>query len=117
MTNFYVYVLASKKHGMLYSAFTNNIIRSVYEHRNGLLSGITKKHSIKKLVYWAKFENIDNAIEWDMFFKSMKKNDKLKWIDENNPFWKDLYYELGGDDKYEFYDEQIKKYRREYTYK
>ena len=116
MYTYYVYILTNKKHGLIYNGFTNNIIRAVYEHRNGLLKGYTKKHSIKKLVYLEKFEDFEQAINWNDYIKEMAKEDKFSLVEQLNPEWKDLYYELGGDDKYEFYDEQINKHRKEYTY-
>ena len=116
MYTYYVYILTNKKHGLIYSGFTNNIIRAVYEHRNGLLKGYTKKHSIKKLVYLEKFDDFEQAINWNDYIKEMAKDDKFSLVEQLNPEWIDLYYELGGDDKYEFYDEQINKHRKEYTF-
>lgn len=116
MYTFYVYILANKRHGSLYSGFTNNLIRSVYEHRNGLLSGYTKKHSIKRLVYYEKFDNFEQAINWGQLIKEMNKNDKIDLVEQFNPEWNDLYYEIGGDDNYEFYDKLVTKYRKELAY-
>ena len=117
MYTYYIYILTNKKKGILYSGFTNNIIRTVYEHRSGLLKGYTKKHSIKKLVYLEKFKDIEQAINWNDYIKEMGKEDKFSLIEQDNPEWKDFYYELGGNDKYEFYDEQIIKHRKGYAYR
>jgi putative endonuclease len=116
MYNFYVYILANKRHGTLYSGFTNNLIRSVYEHRTGLLSGFTKKHSIKKLVYYEKFDNFEQAVNWSERIKEMPKPGKMELVEQLNPKWNDMYYDIGGDDEYEFYDKIIEKYRKEFAY-
>ena len=116
MHTFYVYILANKRHGMLYSGFTNSLIRSVYEHRKGLLSGYTKKHSIKKLVYYKKFDDFEQAINCGLLIKEMGKDDKIDFVEQFNPEWNDKYYDIGGDDEYEFYDKEINKYRKELAY-
>ena len=116
MNTFYVYILTNKKHGTLYCGFTNNLIRSAYEHRNGLLNGFTKKHAIKKLVYYEKLDNAEKAINWNDYIKNLAKEDRFELIEKNNPHWKDLYYDMGGDDEYDFYDEQLKRYRKDIAY-
>jgi putative endonuclease len=59
----YVYIMASAPNGILYVGMTNDLIRRVYEHRNGLIAGFTKKHSIKRLVYFEHYEEIQAAIQ------------------------------------------------------
>jgi len=117
MHTFYVYILANKRHGMLYSGFTNSLIRSVYEHRKGLLSGYTKKHSIKKLVYYKKFVDFEQAINCGKHIKEMGKDDKNDLVEQLYPALIDKYYDIGGDDEYEFYEKQISCYRKEFAYK
>ena len=63
MKSYYVYVLASKRKGTLYIGVTDNLVRRVYEHKNGFVEGFTKKYRVHKLVYYEKCENIESAIQ------------------------------------------------------
>jgi len=69
MRSYFTYIFASKKNGVLNIGVTNNLIRRVYEHRNGLLEGFTKKYFVKKLVYWEEFEYIEQAIHHEKCIK------------------------------------------------
>jgi len=62
MKQYYVYILASKKNGTLYVGMTNDIIRRVYEHKNGLIKGFTEKYNIKLLVYFEGTSDVNSAI-------------------------------------------------------
>jgi putative endonuclease len=94
MSTYYVYILASKKNGTLYIGVTNNLIRRVYEHRNGLIEGFTKKYGVNKLVYYEQTEDIKSAIERGKRLKKWKRQWKIELIEKMNPMWKDLYDEL-----------------------
>ena len=59
---YYVYILASKKNGTLYTSVTSNLIKRIFEHKNNLIEGFTKKYSIHNLVYYEVTENINYAI-------------------------------------------------------
>ena len=63
MAGGYVYLLASAPKGVLYVGVTHNLVRRIYEHRNGLIAGFTKKYSVKRLVYFERHENIQAAIQ------------------------------------------------------
>jgi putative endonuclease len=62
MITYYVYILASKKKGVLYSGVTNNLIKRIYEHKNNLVEGFTKKYFVHRLVYFESTSNIESAI-------------------------------------------------------
>jgi putative endonuclease len=66
---FYVYILAKQRHGALYVGVTNNLIRCVYEHREGLVAGFTKHYGIKQLVYYEQHATAVSAIQRE---KTMK---------------------------------------------
>jgi putative endonuclease len=100
---FFVYILASKKDGALYTGVTNSLVRRVYEHRNQLNEGFTKKYFIKKLVYFEEYNYIDEAIAREKCIKRWKRDWKIRIIEEKNPEWKDLYYGIGGKE----YDEEM----------
>ena len=60
--NYYVYILATRKYGTLYTGVTNDLLRRTYEHKNGKIKGFTKKYNVKKLVYFEIHEDIHEAL-------------------------------------------------------
>ncbi len=78
----------------LYTGCTNNLIRRIYEHKNKLADGFTRKYNIDKLVYYKCFHSITEAIVREKQIKHFKRIDKLALIEGSNPAWKDLYYEI-----------------------
>ena len=91
---YYVYILTKEKNSTFYVGVTNNLIRRVYEHKEGLFSGFTKKYSIKLLVYYECYENIIEAIHREKIIKKWKRRFKMDAIEKMNPEWNDLYFEL-----------------------
>lgn len=79
---------------MLYIGVTNNLIRRVYEHKQGLVEGFTKKFHIKKLVYYEQFSTIQDAISREKVLKEWNRAWKNHLIDLFNPSWRDLYEEI-----------------------
>jgi putative endonuclease len=94
MNNYYIYILASGKNGTLYIGVTNDLARRIYEHREGLLKGFTKKYNIKILVYYEEFDDIGFAIQRKKDLKKWKRSWKLQLIEDVNQNWEDLYFEL-----------------------
>ncbi|MFH1049812.1 MAG: GIY-YIG nuclease family protein [bacterium] len=94
MKQFYVYILASKKNGTLYTGVTNDIIRRIYEHKNDINDGFTKKYQVYNLVYYEIFNDSYEAIVREKRIKTWKRQWKIELIEKNNPDWKDLYNEL-----------------------
>ena len=91
---YYVYILASKRNGTLYIGVTSNLIKRIYEHKNNLIEGFTKKYNIHNLVYYEITEDVNSAIAREKQLKRWKRNWKIELIEKNNPEWKDLYFEL-----------------------
>ena len=91
MSGGYVYILASAPNGVLYVGVTNDLVRRIYEHRNGLVAGFTKKYSIKRLVYFEHYEEIQAAIQREHNMKHWSRKWKVRFILANNPAWNDLY--------------------------
>jgi putative endonuclease len=87
----YVYILASAPNGILYVGVTNDLVRRIYEHRNGLVAGFTKKFSIKRLVYFERYDDIRTAIQRERNLKHWSRTWKVRLILQNNPEWNDLY--------------------------
>ncbi len=90
----YVYILASKRNGTLYIGVTSDLVRRIYEHKNDLADGFTKKHAVHGLIYYEVFETIENAIIREKQLKKWKRSWKLKMIEKKNPDWKDLYADI-----------------------
>ncbi|HKJ81195.1 MAG TPA: GIY-YIG nuclease family protein [Ignavibacteriaceae bacterium] len=94
MKNYYVYILSSKRNGTLYIGVTNNLVRRVYEHKEGLIEGFTKKYNVKTLVYYEIHSGLKKAIEREKQMKKWYRKWKIELIEKTNPQWKDLYNEL-----------------------
>jgi putative endonuclease len=91
MAGGYVYIMASAPNGILYVGVTSDLIRRVYEHRNGLVAGFTKKYSVKHLVYLEHYQEIQAAIQPEHNIKHWSRKWKVRLILANNPDWNDLY--------------------------
>ena len=94
MRSFFVYMLASHRHGTLYVGMTNNLPRRIYEHRNGLVPGFTKRHNIKQLVYLEEHPTAASAIQREKNIKHWPRRWKIQTIEKTNPTWRDLYEEI-----------------------
>ena len=87
---YYLYILASRKHGTLYTGVTNDLARRVVEHRDGDGKGFTRKHHVSRLVYAHSYERIDEAITMEKRLKKWRRDWKIQLIEEANPDWQDL---------------------------
>jgi putative endonuclease len=87
----YVYILASAANGVLYVGVTSDLVRRIYQHRNGLIEGFTKKYSVKLLVYFERHDDIQSAIQREHNIKHWSRKWKVRLILSGNPDWKDLY--------------------------
>ena len=94
MSEFYIYILASKRNGTLYTGMTNDLIRRVYEHKNDFVEGLTKKYGVHTVVYFEQCDSFDSALQREKQIKEWKRKWKLELIEKGNPFWKDLYEEI-----------------------
>ena len=91
-----VYILASKPGGTLYVGVTNDLIRRVFEHRNDLIGGFTKRYAVHDLVYFEQSESIEAAIACEKKLKRWPRQWKVALIERVNPSWRDLYAEIAG---------------------
>ncbi len=92
--NAYIYIMSNKKDGTLYIGVTNDLIRRVYEHKEAVVDGFTKRYNLKTLVYFELFESIDEAIKREKQLKNWKREWKVDLIEKVNRAWEDLYDEL-----------------------
>ena len=91
---YYVYIMTNMRNTVLYTGVTKHLIRRVYEHKEKLVDGFTKKYNIVKLVYYEAFEDIENAILREKQLKAGSRQKKVQLISSINKEWRDLYYEL-----------------------
>ena len=89
-------ILASRRNGTLYVGVTRDLIRRVYEHREGLADGFTKEHGVKLLVWFESTRSVLAAIAREKQIKNWKREWKVALIEKGNPNWRDLYAELLG---------------------
>lgn len=91
---YYTYIMADKFYGTLYIGVTSNLVKRVFEHKNGFVDGFTKKYSIKCLVYFESFEDVRAAIHREKRLKTWLRKWKIDLINSVNPEWQDLYEEI-----------------------
>ena len=89
--NYYIYIITNKKNGTLYTGVTNNLIRRIYEHKNKLVEGFSKKYLLDKLVYYEQYSTIEDAILREKQIKGGSRKKKLDLINNFNKEWNDLY--------------------------
>jgi putative endonuclease len=93
---YYVYIMASRRNGTLYVGVTNDIARRAHEHRSGKIDGFTKRYSVKQLVWYEPYDEIETAIAREKTIKRWPRKWKLNVIEAMNPSWADLYDDLNG---------------------
>lgn len=89
-----VYILASQRNGTLYIGMTTDLIRRVYEHRIGAISGFTRKYKVKDLVWYQRCDSIEGAALIERQMKKWNRDWKIEAIERMNPEWRDLYHEI-----------------------
>ena len=91
---FYVYIMTNKGNTVLYTGITNNLRKRVYEHKQKLVDGFTKKYNVVKLVYYEAFWDCTSAIRREKQIKAGPRKKKEELINSINKEWRDLYEEL-----------------------
>jgi putative endonuclease len=87
----WVYVMSNRADGVLYIGVTSDLVRRVFEHREGVMAGFTKRYGLKRLVYFERYEEIVGAIAREKAMKAWKRGWKVELITRDNPRWDDLY--------------------------
>jgi len=87
---YFVYIMASKRHGTLYIGMTSDLIKRVYEHKNDLVEGFTKRYGVHTLVYYEAGEDFDSVLQREKQLKSWNRDWKIQLIEKINPTWSDL---------------------------
>ncbi len=92
--SYFVYILASRRNGTLYTGVTNDLLRRCYQHRSGIGSRFARRYGVKLLVYFETIENVRQAIRREKAIKSWPRAWKVDLIEARNPTWRDLYPEI-----------------------
>jgi putative endonuclease len=87
---FFIYIMTNKNNSVLYAGVTNDLKRRVYEHKNKLAEGFTKKYNIDKLVFYEIYNDVNEAIAREKQIKGGSRPKKIKLIEEMNHKWSDL---------------------------
>ena len=85
------YILASKPKGVLYIGVTSNLVQRVWQHKNDLVEGFTKRYRVHKLVWYEVHETMESAIGREKALKKWNRAWKVELIEKGNPLWLDLY--------------------------
>ena len=87
---FFVYIMTNKTQTVLYTGVTNNLKRRIYEHKNKLIDGFTKRYNVDVLVYYEEYSNVNEALLREKSIKNLVRMKKESLINITNPEWKDL---------------------------
>ncbi len=90
----FVYMMASRKNGTIYTGSTSDLAKRVYEHREALVDGFTRKHGCKLLVWFEMYDDLEDARRRELQIKEWKRSWKIRLIEEKNLEWDDLYSTL-----------------------
>ena len=94
MGSSYVYILASDKNGTLYVGVTSDLVQRIWEHKNDVVEGFTKRYGVHGLVWYEEHQSIEDAIQREKNIKRWLREWKLDLIEECNPTWRDLYEDI-----------------------
>lgn len=89
--HYFVYIMANEANNVLYTGVTNNIKKRVYNHKQKIIEGFTKKYNVTKLVYYEVFESVESAINREKQIKAGSRKKKMELIEGFNQPWDDLY--------------------------
>lgn len=91
---YWVYILASRRHGTLYVGVTNSLERRVAEHRAKEAPGFTRRYGVDRLVWFMEFGEVTAAIRFEKRLKRWRRDWKVRLIETDNRYWNDLYVEM-----------------------
>lgn len=94
MKTYFVYMMASQKNGTLYIGVTSDLIRRVWQHKNNIHDGFTKKYRVHNLVWYEVHRDVKEAIRREKQMKKWRRQWKINLIEKENSDWSDLYENL-----------------------
>ena len=90
----YVYIMTNKSNHVIYTGVTSDLIKRVYEHKQKLVEGFTKRYNVTKLIYYEISDSVESAIDREKQIKGWIRKKKVDLINSANSQWKDLYDDL-----------------------
>lgn len=97
MDRYGVYIMTNRPRGVLYTGVTGKLLQRNWEHREGVLGGFTERYNAKILVWYEMHADILEAIAREKRIKRWRRAWKIELIEQMNPGWKDLWFDLGGE--------------------
>ncbi len=94
MKSYFVYILASDRNGTLYIGVTSDLVKRVWEYKNKVADGFTKKYGTHMLAYYEETSDVNSAIAREKQLKNWQRKWKLELIEKFNPQWEDLYHKI-----------------------
>ena len=91
MKNYYIYIMANKTNTTIYIGVTSDLIKRVWQHKNKVIDGFTKRYNVNKLVYYEETTDVNSAIAREKQLKGWNRAKKNQLIEKVNPNWDDLY--------------------------
>lgn len=91
---FYVYILASRRNGTLYTGVTSDLVKRVWQHKEGFVQSFTKEYSVHSLVWYEPHAGAESAIQREKQIKKWNRAWKIELIEKMNPYWNDLYHQI-----------------------
>jgi putative endonuclease len=96
MSRYFVYILASKRYGTLYTGVTGDLTQRIYQHKHNLIQGFTNRYGVHNLVWFEPYSDVRQAIMREKQIKGWNRAWKVRLIEKGNPYWDDLYDRLIG---------------------
>lgn len=87
----YIYIITNYNNTTLYTGVTSNLIKRIWEHKNEVVEGFSKKYKLHKLVYYEVTDSIETALNREKYIKGKSREFKLKLVESINKDWNDLY--------------------------
>ena len=91
-----MYIVTNKRNGTLYIGLTDDLVKRVWQHREGLLPGFTKRYALKLLAWFEQHESRESAFQREREMKKWNRAWKLELIEKQNPGWRDLWPEIAA---------------------
>ena len=92
--SYYVYILASARYGTLYTGVTSNLVKRIWQHKQGVTDGFTQTYNVKQLVWFETHTEAYSAITREKQIKKWNRAWRIELIQQHNPEWRDLYGDI-----------------------
>ncbi len=89
--SYFVYILTTHKNTVLYAGVTGNLMQRVWQHKQGMVEGFTKRYNVHKLVHFEEYGDVNEALHREKCIKKWERDWKIELIEKGNPAWNDLY--------------------------